>query len=42
MDNIDNIVNAVYRQGMSDGQRRVVNEGRNGAPVTPQSKQVDG
>ena len=41
MDNIDNIVNAVYRQGMSDGQRRVVHQASNVAPVTPQSQQVD-
>jgi len=41
MDNIDNIVNAVYRQGMSDGQRRVVHQASNVAPVTPQQQQVD-
>ena len=41
MDNIDNIVNAVYRQVMSDGQRRVVHQASNVAPVTPQSQQVD-
>jgi len=41
MDNIDGIVNAVYRQGMSDGQRRVVHQASNVAPVTPQQQQVD-
>jgi len=41
MDNIDNIVNAVYRQGMSDGQRRVVHQASNVAPVAPQQQQVD-
>lgn len=41
MDNIDNIVSAVYRQGMSDGQRRVVHQASNVAPVTPQQQQVD-
>jgi len=41
MDNIDGIVNAVYRQGMSDGQRRVVHQASNVAPVAPQQQQVD-
>ena len=39
MDNIDNIVNAVYRQGMSDGQRRVVHSAANVSPVAPQQQQ---
>lgn len=40
-DNIDQIVNAVYRQGMSDGQRRVVQNAANVRPATPQAKKVD-
>jgi hypothetical protein len=41
MDNIDNIVSAVYRQGMSDGQRRVVHTAANVSPVAPQQQQPD-
>jgi len=40
-DNIDQIVNAVYRQGMSDGQRRVVQNAANVRPATPQAQKVD-
>ena len=40
-DNIDQIVSAVYRQGMSDGQRRVVQNAANVRPATPQAKKVD-
>ena len=40
-DNIDNIVNAVYRQGMSDGQRRVVQNAANVSPATPSAGRVD-
>ena len=39
--NIDQIVNAVYRQGMSDGQRRVVQNAANVRPATPQAQKVD-
>ena len=41
-DNIDQIVSAVYRQGMSDGQRRVVHNAANVAPVTPQAQKQTG
>jgi len=40
-DNIDQIVSAVYRQGMSDGQRRVVQNAANVRPATPQAQKVD-
>lgn len=40
-DNIDQIVSAVYRQGMSDGQRRVVQNAANVRPTTPQAQKVD-
>jgi hypothetical protein len=42
VDNIDEIVKAVYQQGMSDGQRKVVENTANIQAKTPELGNVDG
>jgi hypothetical protein len=42
VDNIDEIVKAVYQQGMSDGQRKVVENTANIQTKTPELGNVDG
>ena len=35
IDNVDKIVQSVYRQGMSDGQRGIVQNAANASPTSP-------
>lgn len=42
IDNIDSIVKSAYQQGMSDGQRNVVNRAANVQAVAPQEQTVSG
>jgi len=37
---VDNIVQSVYRQGMSDGQRGIVNKAANVSPTSPNQGQA--
>jgi len=40
IDNVDKIVQSVYRQGMSDGQRGIVNKAANVSPTSPNQGQA--